>query len=700
MASIREAFTNPDVAQDEFVSAQRIRYTEVEPHRFLSDSIKGDLGTTIPNDMNTHFTKYDPYTQTQSTKFSASGMKQILQGQAPTTDEETYCRGFTGASSIPKLQSDQESEGNPPVRCGWRYKRAPGGGLPLVSQGALGTKNGPLNTKVDRLGNGVEWIWDLNKAFERHAKDFRSTLPASSAGLTAAQRVFPNTAWCSQTRRFISLDRNGNPLPGSPCGRANIVTNPAQFPTASLPTVAARFSQANTTAVMDCMRPGNNPSLSRDCLLKAITMNGCSTDGALYQAIEAAKPTANDFSRNLQQQQAFRTYQSKQGSNKLTSELFKRTLGTWDMAERDIQNLQKATQAASDPTVKVAARDLCIGAGSFETHDFCADLQQSANIQSVDLKCMQSYWQEQNGKPAGLLYPSRLPLKQELGVIRTWGEYRNAVDQLKLKTASSNPQEQRLAMNQFLGVSVTTQAFRPTPIGGQSAVLWVDAKDGGSITMDESNRVRSWGDKSGRNNSLLQTAIPNRPIYKQEAFPGIEFDGANSFMPIPNADQMVTGNFIVFVVEKRKSSKTQNYFLAGNSVQPNSNLVLGYRFPTTATMAFWSNDVNVTVPGYKLASEPMRIWAFEKTNTGRSIYVNGERIGGDTSFAGLTGWSGASVGGLSAYSIFYNGIVYEILIYSSDMSIERRQMIEGYLAHKWGLANDLPLGHPYKLNSP
>jgi hypothetical protein len=89
MASIREAYTNPDVAQGDFYSAQQIRYQEVEPNRFLPENIKGNLGPSITNDTLSQFNTYDPYTETVSNRFSASGLSQLIQGQAKTTDEET-----------------------------------------------------------------------------------------------------------------------------------------------------------------------------------------------------------------------------------------------------------------------------------------------------------------------------------------------------------------------------------------------------------------------------------------------------------------------------------------------------------------------------------------------------------------------------------------------------------------------------------
>lgn len=706
MSSLREAFTQPDVAQGDFYSAQQIRYQEVEPNRFVPDAMKGNLGVGITNDALSQFDRYDPYTETVSNRFTTSGMSQLLQGQADTTDQETYCRGFTGAASIPRLLSDQEAQGNLPIRCGWRYKGSPGGGAPLVSQAALGTVNGPLNPQGDPLGNGVEWIWDLRRAQTRHLRDFTATLPASAQGLATAQAAFSNTAWCSQTNQYIQVDQAGNPLQGYTCAANSVVTNPANFP--RVPTTAVTsMNTANTNTLAQCMRPGNNPSLSRDCLLQAIKTNGCSTEGTLYMAVQSAQPTASSYSQYLQTQPVFLTYQSRQGDNKITEELFNKERGSWDMATREIQKLQQYTQTAQDPLVKVAAEDLCLTAGKFDTYDFCADITESTAIGGVDLRCMQNYWQEKNGKPAGLLYPTSKNLKPELGSIQTWGDFRSAVDQLKTKVNSTNPIEQRNAINNFLGVSVSSQQFSPLNIdglsqqfalGGQPLMLWLDAKDGGSLTIDQNNRVQGWQDKSGRNNSVSQTSIVNRPTYVMEAQPGLEFDGDSNFMTIPNAFSMVSGTFTVFVVEKRKSSKGNNFFLGGTQGGRNNNLVLGYILNNLIRFAFFSNDVDGSVPNFNQSLEPVRIWTFDKTSTGRVIYLNGQRLNGDGNLELLSNWVGAAIGRFGG--IYYKGMIYEILIFNPSLSTDRRQKIEGYLAHKWGLSANLVSNHPFKTAAP
>jgi hypothetical protein len=44
--------------------------------------------------------------------------------------------------------------------------------------------------------------------------------------------------------------------------------------------------------------------------------------------------------------------------------------------------------------------------------------------------------------------------------------------------------------------------------------------------------------------------------------------------------------------------------------------------------------------------------------------------------------------------------IAEIVFYNSALDSTERNLIEGYLAHKWGLTSNLPVDHPYKTTAP
>lgn len=73
--------------------------------------------------------------------------------------------------------------------------------------------------------------------------------------------------------------------------------------------------------------------------------------------------------------------------------------------------------------------------------------------------------------------------------------------------------------------------------------------------------------------------------------------------------------------------------------------------------------------------------------------------------AGLTSSSALAIGAnptfqLSATTSSNRMQFWEILTFKEAMSTANRQKVEGYLAHKWGLAGKLPADHPYKLMLP
>ena len=68
-----------------------------------------------------------------------------------------------------------------------------------------------------------------------------------------------------------------------------------------------------------------------------------------------------------------------------------------------------------------------------------------------------------------------------------------------------------------------------------------------------------------------------------------------------------------------------------------------------------------------------------------TISVTGYRIGVDRTFTSGRDW---------------NGVIAEVVSFNTKLSDSDRQMVEGYLAHKWGLTSSLPSSHPYALGAP
>jgi hypothetical protein len=48
----------------------------------------------------------------------------------------------------------------------------------------------------------------------------------------------------------------------------------------------------------------------------------------------------------------------------------------------------------------------------------------------------------------------------------------------------------------------------------------------------------------------------------------------------------------------------------------------------------------------------------------------------------------------------FDGDIAEVVIFTNDGTSQTREIVEGYLAHKWGLTSNLPSSHTYKSNAP
>jgi hypothetical protein len=264
----------------------------------------------------------------------------------------------------------------------------------------------------------------------------------------------------------------------------------------------------------------------------------------------------------------------------------------------------------------------------------------------------------------------------------------------KWKIASSLP-----ATHPFLSYPPVLRPFAPPDIGSNTA-LWLDAADATTLTLSGS-AVTTWLEKSGNNRHLVQSTSGNRPTYvtsnPRDAY--VNFSSASSqYLDISDAANIAVGRpFTAFIVEQRTSNKSNNFFIGGTTNATNSNLVLGYRFDTSATLAFFANDLNVLIPSFATNSNTC-VWGFEYTGASQVIYSNGTTLGSRANATNLAAWAGA---GLGRYTTnYYDGRIREVVWYTPSLTTTQRQQVDGYLAWKWGRQSDLSSTHPFKTYYP
>ena len=222
-----------------------------------------------------------------------------------------------------------------------------------------------------------------------------------------------------------------------------------------------------------------------------------------------------------------------------------------------------------------------------------------------------------------------------------------------------------------------------------TTALWLDAADADTITLNGSN-VSQWDDKSGNSRHATQGSSTAQPAYVTGGSNGlntIRFDGTNDLLTSPqsiniqSAQTFVVGKTIsgaIGIVQRRStSSSNDRYYMGGN---------IGYYVGSTAV------SVNVTAD--------LAIHCLRSLSNAQAAWTNGTANGSGTDSNTFTHTTFPIGGGTNGKNVFGNVEVCEVLHFSTPVDDTTRQKTEGYLAHKWGLAANLPAEHPYKDAAP
>ncbi len=258
-------------------------------------------------------------------------------------------------------------------------------------------------------------------------------------------------------------------------------------------------------------------------------------------------------------------------------------------------------------------------------------------------------------------------------------------------------------------------AFTPTQISG--CQLWLDAADASSITLSGSN-VATWADKSGNGRDFTQATTSNRPVYGTFlSQPGVSFTGSNSTNLSNSYIQTGSGGRNLFIVFYDVNT-TANAF--GNPVlfymaTSNSNALGDWRAAFDASNNYLGLDSYAAAYLYRTSpnvtsmrtSRAIGMWGIASGAAFNTAYVYGNGTQFTTlvnSFANTSSLnvqnSGVTTIGGGPQTGFVTSVISEILYYTTDITTNQRQQIEGYLAHKWGLRNSLPAPHPYQYSLP
>ena len=229
-----------------------------------------------------------------------------------------------------------------------------------------------------------------------------------------------------------------------------------------------------------------------------------------------------------------------------------------------------------------------------------------------------------------------------------------------------------------------------------TTALWLDAADSSTITT-VSGAVSQWSDKSGNGRNATQSTASARPVQTSNAlngYPAVTFDGTDDLLTI-NSSFLSSTTLTIACVAKENNGGFGGIVTGktgpsdDNAPALNINSARRYEFdpgnilPITSTTA--GSNWNVVI-GQSLSSSSFL------------IALNGTIE--DSSSSSFTPASLASTTVLGTYRVndttFGAFDLGELVVTTVDSTLEKRQRLEGYLAHKWGLTANLGSGHPYE----
>ena len=228
----------------------------------------------------------------------------------------------------------------------------------------------------------------------------------------------------------------------------------------------------------------------------------------------------------------------------------------------------------------------------------------------------------------------------------------------------------------------------PISVGSAFTKAWANkAPSGGSMASDNLTTGVQFVDVSGRTMARFTGVSPSA------------FTGTHTTMaPGPGVTLMAVhvprGGSTVVTTNGGVGNRTSpRLFLSGPDLTPGTYLAADARqsaIPLT-------DSINVTAA----PTSNLHVCTYS-TETGMTATLNGgPALWTDTrEFTGLNASLDMFLGKGTATSEYFRGDLGEVLVFKRALQEGERQLMEGYLAWKWGLVASLAPGHPYRSTSP
>ena len=465
---LQKYLSDESAGYQDFNQSQRVLYQEQLPNivpvrnQEVKNSLQNvisALATTNPITRRTETDGVDIYTYASPTELS--------------DDINSKIRGCETAS-IEGLIANQ----NPfdKTRCGWLYEKGPSGAAPKLSQGVLGTVQGPLRISGVQNKNPSNYYWNLLDAQKAMSRDRCNDL--LSCTNVENSDYAGKCAYDPIKGRGVPIFPNGQVMfandPTLSANPANLITKRDKCP----PPPSVGSPAYDLQQSRDVCAPLPNGTLSRDCLLQQVSSAGCNDQGALVQALRSGN-NMGDYASNLRKMTPFIVYQQR-SAIPLSGAMLKDGSVSKDVALSNFRGLAQQ-MGASNAGLRSASRDLCVQAGALDSYDFCSELTETSSA-PYTVSCLQKEWKKRGGLETGAKYPSTNTIESYWNKFYTGGLVLKNMDRLAIESSDKNQgfidinaeNKQRKALTDFYGIDRQPPPPPQIPAVLGLEVFWID----------------------------------------------------------------------------------------------------------------------------------------------------------------------------------------------------------------------------------
>ena len=247
--------------------------------------------------------------------------------------------------------------------------------------------------------------------------------------------------------------------------------------------------------------------------------------------------------------------------------------------------------------------------------------------------------------------------------------------------------------------SGTVRYFIPLWIPNMS--LWLDGSDvnGTGTSPGNGTGVTTWVDKSGNSRNATVTGTMTVNTNAQNSLASVNVaSNANARSAAP------LGTFIsafVYFAVYRATTNPGNCSIVNRLVYPSNVSFMNFYNTARTLPGLTGTSGQSYTSGYNLFNTTVSLYSFQLDQVAKTCteFTNGNPVT-NPAIANFTaadnGTAFILIATRSDTALKFIGLFHDIIVINVALSTTNRQILEGWLAWKWGIQGSLPGAHPYR----